>query len=137
MTAVNIDEFDAVADSSRGFPTKMLGADGKTETGIVFFVLGKNSDPVTAWNRQLINGYIQKNEMAKRRGKPAEAKSAEQLLEDNINGAAVRVSGWEGVQQEFNQETLKRALRRNPHWVDQVVETSDDLGNYLAKPSKT
>lgn len=132
---VDILSFDAVSMCEQAIPLAMKGPDGTSETGVTLLVLGKHADAVTKWGNKLINDQMREAQIAQRKGRPLEPKSMEQVREQNYQGAAIRVVGWQGVKQPFEQELLMRALRRNPHWVDQIVEASDDLGNFTSKPS--
>lgn len=127
---LDITKFDAVAESEGGFDLKIKDTDGITDTGIVLTIIGKHADAVMAWSKKHLNAYIRDNEMAKRRGKEPEIKSIEELREQNLEGTCVRVTGWKNVKQEFSQELLKSALLRNPNWVEQIIEASDDAGNF-------
>ncbi len=82
-----------------------------------------------------VNQVMREQVMAAKRGKPVDPRPLEELREQNIEGAAIRVVGWSGVKQEFSADLMRQALRRNPHWVDQIVRESDDLGNFTGKRS--
>ena len=131
---VDLDSLDAVADASNAYKLEMRDPAGNSyPTPIHFLIIGRQADAVNKFYAKHVNDYIQKREFARRRGKEPEPKSAEEVQQDSINGAAVRVIGWEGIKQAFDVDTLKRALRRNPQWVDQIVEASDELGNYTRR----
>ncbi|HEX5539897.1 MAG TPA: hypothetical protein VFX01_08940 [Methylophilaceae bacterium] len=130
---VDILGFDAVAECEQAIPVPMKGIDGEA-TGAVFLVIGKHADAVTGWQRKLFNSMQREAEMAKKRGREPEPKSLDELKETNIEGAMTRVIGWQNIKQEFSKELLKTVLTRNPHFVEQIVEASDDLGNFT-KPN--
>lgn len=129
MAKIDILSFDAVKDSEQGFDLALKNADG-SDSGVVLIILGKHSDKVSAWTKKRFNEYQREAEMAKRRGKEVEPKSLEDLEEFNISGAVVRVTGWKNVSQEFSEDLLKSALKRNPHWIEQIIEASDDAANF-------
>lgn len=128
--AIDITVFDSVTACGNGHEFELLGTDGVTGTGIKLTVIGKHSEPVTKWISKVVSQSMREQNMAARRGKPVEPKSLDELREQNIDGACVRVTGWSGVKQPFAQDLLRTALKRNPHFIDQVVEHSDDLGNF-------
>lgn len=130
---VDITDFDAVANCAEGHKFELKETDGITGTGIVLTIIGKHADPVNKWVNKIINQSMREQHMAARKGKTSEPKSLDELREQNIDGACVRVIGWSGVKQPFSVDLLKSALKRNPHWVDQIVEESDDLGNFSTK----
>lgn len=130
MQAVDITEFDAVTDSENGYEFELKAVDGVTGTGVFVTVQGKHSDEVTKWTASIINKMQREAQIAARKGKTVEPKSMDEMKEQNIEGAALRVTGWENVKQPFSRDLLKTALKRNPHWVEQIIEESDNLGNF-------
>lgn len=126
--------FDAVADAEAGYDYEVKHPDG-TGTGVILQIIGSHADEITRWNTRLANAMLREQAMATKRGKPAEPKPIEELREQNIEGAAMRVVGWRGVKQAFDRELMKQALRRNPHWIEQIVRESEDLGNFIGKRS--
>jgi hypothetical protein len=129
MKKIDILSFDVVKDSEQGFDLALKNADG-SDSGVVLVVLGKHSDKVTTWTKKKFNEYQREAEMAKKRGRDVEPKSLEDLEEFNITGALVRVTGWKNVAQDFSEDLLKTALKRNPHWMEQIIEASDDAANF-------
>lgn len=130
---IDIDAFDAVSESEQGHEFELKEKDGVTGTGVVLVVIGKHADAVTKHAAKIINQAQRDALMAQKSGKPAPMKTLEELREQNIEAAAIRVTGWKNVKQPFSADLLKNALRRNPHWIDQIVEASDDLGNFSRK----
>lgn len=129
MKKIDILSFDIVKDSEQGFDLDVKNADG-SNSGVVLVVLGKHSDKVSAWTKKRFNEIQRENEMAKRRGKEVEPKSLDDLEEFNLDGALVRVTGWKNVSQDFTEDLLKTVLKRNPHWIEQIIEASDDAANF-------
>jgi len=129
-TLLDITEFDAVSESEVGHEFELVGIDGITGTGVIVTVQGKHADEVTKWTSGILTKMQREQQLAARKGKQVEPKSLEELREQNIAGAALRVTGWRNVKQPFSRDLLKVALRRNPHWVDQIIEKSDDLANF-------
>lgn len=127
---VDITAFDAVTESDNGCEIELLDTDGMTGTGVHLTILGKNADAVVKWVTRLVNNNIREQQIAARKGKTVEAKGLDELRDQNIEGAAVRVTGWRNVTQPFTPELLKAVLLRNPHWINQIIEESDNLGNF-------
>lgn len=121
---IDITAFDAVSESEAGFELAMKGTDG-TDTGIKFKVLGRHSDAVQTWGKKLFQKMQREERMAKGRNKEPEL-DIEELKEQNIESAAIRVIGWVNVKQEFSKDLLKQVLRKNPHFIDQITEASND-----------
>jgi len=127
---LDITGFDAVKESEAGYEFELLHTDGVTGTGVFVTVQGKHADEVKKWNSALVAKMTREHQMAARKGKPVEPKSMDELEAQNIDGAALRVTGWRNVKQPFSREAMAAALKRNPHWIDAIVHESDDLGNF-------
>lgn len=130
IQALDITSFDAVKESEGGYEFELLHTDGVTGTGVFVTVQGKHSDEVKKWNGALVSKMTREHQMAARKGKPVEPKTLDELDAQNIEGASIRVTGWRNVKQSFNRDTLKAALKRNPHWIEAIVKESDELGNF-------
>lgn len=126
---IDITSFDAVAQCEKGQPLALLNDDG-TETGITVDVIGKHADAVVKFNSRILHQSAKEAQIAQKKGKAPDPKTLEEIHELNIDGASVRVVGWHGVKQEFAKDLLKGALKRNPHWIGQIIEFSDDIGNF-------
>jgi hypothetical protein len=68
--------------------------------------------------------------MAKKTGKD-KIIDIDELREQNLESACIRVTGWEGVKQEFDVAILRTALKNNPHWQDQIFEASNEDANFM------
>lgn len=130
---LDILSFDAVADSEAGSELELMQPDGQTSTGIFLTIIGKHADAVTQWQSKLMDKKQREAMLAHKSGKPAPAQSAEERNAMNIEGTALRVTGWRGVKQEFSQDLLRKALARNPHWIPQILDHSEDVGNFSQK----
>lgn len=133
MEAVDILGFDAVAQSEQAYEIELKDVQGEG-TGVYVSILGKHADAIIKWTSKIINQMERERAMAQKAGKQPPIKTIEELREQNVEGAALRVTGWRNVKQQFSQDLMKQALRRNPHWVDQIINESDDLGNFTKKP---
>lgn len=136
-SGLDITAFDAVALSDKGVEIELLAADGVNGTGVFVTVLGRNADAVRKHINAVIDKQTREAQYAARRGKQVEPKSMDEINAQNIESAAVRVTGWRNVRQAFDREILRNALRRNPHWVDQIIEASADLGNFTSAQPTT
>lgn len=126
---IDITEFDLVGACETGHSFELRNPDGSV-TGISVTVLGGFAPEVVAWSAAVAEKFMNEQRMAQRKGKSAKAKTTDELKAQNIDGAVVRVSGWAGVRQPFTPELLRAALNRNPHWVAQIVDESENLGNF-------
>ena len=129
MKPIDILSFNTVADCGNGFDLEMKNAYGDS-LGFSLKIIGKHSDAVVNWVNSIVNKATVDAEIARRKGKPEATKTMQELRAQNIEGALVRVIGWSGVEQKFDKGLLKTAIENNPHWIDQIIEASDDLGNF-------
>jgi hypothetical protein len=124
---VDLSKFDSVASANAGDEMELIfkGAG----TGVFLKVLGKYSDAVRAYQRESLKDYARKNAMAEKRGEliDFQIRMIDRLDERNIENALVRVSDWRGATGEYNKETMRGVLERNPQWVDDIMEFSDFL----------
>jgi len=132
MKQVDILGFDAVKESEVGFDLNMKSTDG-TDTGIKFKVLGRHADVVQSFTKKWFAKLQREEIMAKKRGKAVET-DIEDLKQQNIDSASVRVIGWENVTQPFTHELIKQVLVKNPHWVEAILEASNEDANFT-KPA--
>jgi len=126
---VSILDFDAVKDSSNAIDVDMKSVDGES-LGIIFKVIGKNADEVQQLQRKMMRKRQAEEFIAQRKGKPLDPVPIEELEEQGLDLTAVRVVGWEGVNEPFTKELLMQVLKRNPHWVEQVLEASSADANF-------
>jgi hypothetical protein len=124
IKAVDILGFDAVSESEAGIALAMKNTDG-TDTGVKFTVLGKHSDVVQVWSKKVFAKMQREESMAKKRGKELDV-DIDELRDQTREGAAIRVTGWEGVTQTFDKDLLRQVLTKNPHWIDAILEASND-----------
>jgi hypothetical protein len=129
MKKVDILSYSAIKDSEQGFDLVMKTPDGQ-DMEVIFTIIGKYAEPVQHWSKKIFAEWQRENDIAKRKGKEPESKTIDELRDQNIDGASVRVIGWKNVEQEFSKDILKQVLAQNPHWVDQIVEESDNAGNF-------
>lgn len=135
--AIDITAFDAVGECEAGRPLALTGTDGVTATGVTLTVLGKHAAPITTWVGRIVSENMREQQASARKGKPADPRTLQEMRDTNIDGATVRVTGWSGPKQAFSPELLRAALVRNPHWVEQIVEFSDDIANFTNAPANS
>ena len=126
---VDITAFDIVGDCQAGHSFELRSPDG-TGTGIHLRVLGSFAPDVVAHSSAVTERLINEQRTAQRKGKPTKAPTMDELKAQNIEGAVVRVTGWSGVRQAFTKDLLRAALQRNPHWISQITDESENLGNF-------
>jgi hypothetical protein len=125
---IDINSFDSVKQAESGYELMLKNTDG-TDSGVILEVIGAHSNEVMAFTKSKLNKYIRDEAMAKKRGKEVEM-DADKILDQAREDAMVRVRGWKNVKQEFSKDLLKAVLMRNPHWLSQITEASDDAANF-------
>ena len=126
---VDITAFDLVAACTDGHTFMLKNPDG-TETGITLIIRGTYAPEVVKYSSAAAQKFINRQRNASQKGKTAAAPSVEELQADNLAGAVVRVVGWLGVRQHYDEDLMRSALKKNPHWIAQIVEESESLGNF-------
>lgn len=136
---VDLDDLNAVADCEVPQELELMSADLVTSTGIRVLVLGAHAQRVASFFKGKTKQYVAGSEIAKKQKK--EIEFAQSLIENSnnneVDGAAIRVTGWKGVKQDFSQDILKLALARNPHWITQINSFSESVANFTKKPLPT
>jgi hypothetical protein len=120
---------NAVADCEIPYKMPVKRADGSL-TALVLHVIGQHADAVEKWNASIFTQWQRDEMMAKRKNKEVEPKSLDEYKQGNIEGALVRIVGWEGVSNEFSKDKMRELLANNPHLRDDVIEASTDLTNF-------
>ena len=130
---LSIASFDAVAESEKGSELELKNPNG-TDTGLTVLVLGSNAEIVRRHFTKLVRENIKRNEVLQKKGKSiADDYDAIELQNKEAESCAVRVTGWQGVDEPFSVDLLIPALKRNPHWIEQINEFSNDLSNFMKK----
>jgi hypothetical protein len=125
---VSFDDLDLTGASDTPFDLEVLNLKG-VKTGAVIKVLGGESEKVQEWkNKQANRIRIQSTQ------KTVSGKDKVRLAEEDdeyiIESATVRIVGWSGFDKEFSKENAAWLMTRNVHIRMQVLQASEDLGNY-------
>lgn len=134
MKNIDISKFDAVSIHNEGQELELYYK-GEA-TGVSLIVLGSNSDAVRAYQDIKLIEYARNTAFASKKGAEAEIENTIKLIREreknSIEGAIVRVSGWKGASYNgsdaFDKEGLRSLLQRNPQWVEEVINFSDQVG---------
>jgi len=118
LTSTNNYEFEYVSESSA------------LPTGIFISVASSNSEKVKEWTRKALNKIRQREAMQAKRGKDIEVRTVEEDEQFSIESAAIRMTGWRGITQEFTPDLAIKLCTINPEIRAQVIKESDNLGNF-------
>jgi hypothetical protein len=137
-TSISLADLDAVKASETPFTFEYVKPNGDA-SGIMLQVLGGNSDAVRTVAAEMINARRSREatkEMQRQRsGRNGAGKVDFDPVESDIafgqRLAAVRLVGWEGIQEPWTPENAATLCRSNSHLAAQVMEQSDDLANFM------
>jgi hypothetical protein len=125
---LSIDDLDLTAASDTPFDLELLNTKG-VKTGVTLQVLGSESEKVQEWTNRQANRIRTQATQKSVTGKE-KVRTAEEDDEYIIESAVVRVIGWSGLAEPFNKENVTRLMARNVHARMQVLQASNELGNY-------
>jgi hypothetical protein len=125
---LSIDDFDLSTASDTPFDLEVLNTKG-VKTALTLQVLGSESEKVQEWTNRQANRIRTQATQKSVTGKE-KVRTAEEDDEYIIESAVVRVIGWSGLAEPFNKENVTRLMARNVHARMQVLQASNELGNY-------
>ncbi|OOF48301.1 hypothetical protein BKK54_11105 [Rodentibacter genomosp. 1] len=104
-------------------------------TGAFIDVYGAESDPVRKYTASQLR-QLQKQEFENSRTRKPKYVELSELEDRKLENALVRIAGWENVkwgkeEMVFTSENARKLLMACPWLSDQIVEHSDELGNFL------
>lgn len=127
-TGTSLADLDLVSASENSFEFEYLRPDGR-ETGVFIKVIGSQAPKVQEWIRKSLNRRRAQEALATKRGK-----EIERLVEDDeqfgIDAAAIRIVAWSGISEPYTPEAAKILVTNNSEVRDQVLEASNNLGNF-------
>jgi hypothetical protein len=128
--AVDITSFNSVDLCGKGeyMPLQL----GGKEVGVDLLVLGKDADEVQTYETERLKGMARKSALAEKKKATLEFTLGliDSIKQRDIDSAAARVIGWKGAG-DFDAEKLKVALKNNPQWVEDIIDFSNDLTNFM------
>ena len=102
---------------------------GSKPSGIFLTVVGRESERSKEWSRKSLNRIRQTEAILKKKGKDSVRDIEDDELFSN-EMAAVRIIGWRGISEEYTPELALELVKINSEIKEQVLEFSDDLGNF-------
>lgn len=128
--AVSLDDFDEVAEHEKGVEIELLRA-GKP-TRIFVTVLGAAADEVQAHVFRTINDRRRQDTLAARKSRNPEPRPIEDDAALSVDKAVLVTTGWRGPAEPFDKKRLKAWLKRNPSFISQILEASDNADAFIA-----
>lgn len=125
---VSLASLDLTAKCEQEFTFPVLDSEGK-ETGITLTVLGSKAPRVMDWLRKTLNRRRSQEAMQAKRGKEIE-RTIEDDEEFGAEAAAIRITGWTGITEDFTHARAVHLVTINEDIRDQVFAASNDLTNF-------
>lgn len=99
-------------------------------------IRGGNSSTVMAFEKKKYNEEQMKEQVRKRKNKPEEVVTFEELEEKMIESAVVRTIGWHGIEENgaevhFTPDNARRIYAEHPWIRNQVITESELVSNFL------
>ena len=132
--AFSLDDLDATRASAEAFEFEYLMPDGEP-SGLFLSVLGGQSEQVTREVARIINERRRRDAVraAKRKKDSVEFDTFESDLETGSQLAFVRLVGWRGMVEEFNEANAMRLCSSNRDVAAQIIEQSDLMANFMKR----
>jgi hypothetical protein len=125
---ISFDEVDLSSASDTPFDLELTNLKG-VKNGAVVKVLGAESEKVQAWLNNQANRIRIQSTQKTVTGKD-KVRTAEEDDEYIIESAAIRIVGWSGFEKEYSKENATWLMAKNVSFRMQVLQASNDLGNY-------
>jgi hypothetical protein len=134
---IDIADLDTCAQCDTPFEFEYQRPDG-SGSGVFLSVLGSQSAKVTSEINRLINARREKsaNRAVGGRHKTAEFDPIEDDIAFGQRLSAVRLVGWRGIKQAYSPELALKLCQSNSLLSGQVLEASNDLGNFTPASRK-
>ena len=126
---LSINDFNAVKASENSYEFEYINEHGE-ETGLFITVIGDQSEAVRKSIYAKINKERIQSALLKKRGKDEPVKYIEDLIEENIETAALCIIGWRGVEEPFSTDLAITLCQNNKGIYEQVKAASENLANF-------
>jgi len=128
VTTLSIGALNLGTKCEQEFEFEYVNGKGKG-TGVFITVLGSQAPKVRDWVRKSLNSRRSAEQMQTKRGKDV-VRTVEDDEEFSEEGAAIRMTGWRGITEEFNFANALHLASINSEIRDQVFAASNDLANF-------
>lgn len=126
--------------AEEGFTFDVVLPDGTVDDEAKLTVIGDLSATVQNYSKKKYKEIKSQVEAAKRRNKEWDP-SLEEAEEEAVQGALVRLIGWEGITEkgkkvDFSKEKAAEILRQHSWIREQIYEEARNVANFTPKQSK-
>lgn len=126
---VSFRDYNARKKSEGGFEVELLDEKGQ-KTGTFATVIGAFAPAVQKWVNKELNDRRRAEALQAKRGKVLDVRPIEEDIEFGIGAMACRVIAWRPFIEPCTFENVCEWLESNPHYVDQLKDASEELGNF-------
>lgn len=134
----NLDKQDYSKAASEGYTFNLTLPDGQ-ESDVKLTVIGDLSPEVQNYSKKKYKELNLKIKQAEGKNKKYDP-SLEELEDDAIAGAVVRLIGWEGFTEgkedtpvKFSKEKAEEVLRQHPWIREQIYREASEVSNFTPK----
>lgn len=132
----DLSHIDTVVASNKGAEFELVHPITQAKMGMFISVVGKDSDIFREFQRTAFNRYMREEAMAKKRGKDAKVRSAEELEDDSLTLLVSCTTGWrnivvDGKEVPYSDEEVGKLYKKYPWVRDQVNEAIGDLELFM------
>lgn len=131
MKPVSLSDLNLITASENTFEFEYITSEGKS-TGVMISVIGSQAPKVQEFVRKFFNHRRTAEALAQKRGKELH-RTIEDDEDFGIDYAAMRIVGWKGISEPFSEENAQILCRNNKEIREQVIEHSDNLGNFIKR----
>lgn len=126
---------DTIAACNKPFDVEIIHPVTQEKTGVVFTVVGKDSDVYRAKIKAMANENMTREALMARRGK-ADIQTIDKLESKNIDALVAATVGWSNVELdgealEFNAANARKVYQRILPVREQVLEAVNDLELFM------
>ena len=131
----DLSSLDTIAACNKPFDVEIIHPVTQEKTGVVFSVVGRDSDVYRAKIKAMANENMTREALMARRGK-ADIQTIDKLEAKNIDALIAATVGWSNVEfdgevLEFNPANARKVFQRILPVRDQVLEAINDLENFM------
>jgi hypothetical protein len=132
----SLNDLDITKQCEGGFEFEVTDDTTGKGTGVYLTVVGAHAESVQKFTSKKLNERRVFDDMNERRGKKAQVRRIEDDVEFGIELAAIRITGWRGISDEFTPANAIKLCTVNPTIREQILKASEDLANFTKASAK-
>lgn len=128
-------DLNIAAKCDQGFEFEYIDENGKP-SGIFLTVIGGHSDKLKKASFEAYDRHATRSAMLRKMGKDEGVTPLAESAAENRAITAMRVIGWRGITEPCTPENVILLLSTNALVAKQIVEQSENIGNFTQGKSK-